>query len=61
MSRVLPRMKETPSSLFVTIIGLIFGLLTIVFLVIPFAIISAIVAGLSLLFSPTPQKLSERS
>ena len=61
MSRVLPRMKETPSSLFVTIIGLVFGLLAIVFLVIPFAIVSATVASLSLLFTPTPRKLSERS
>ena len=56
-----PRMKETPSSLLVTIIGLILTVLVVVFLIIPFAIVSAIVALLSVIFSPTPRKLSERS
>ena len=56
-----PRMKETPSSLLVTIIGLILTVLVVVFLIIPFAIVSAIVALLSVIFNPTPRKLSERS
>ena len=55
-----PRMKETPSSLLVTTIGLILTVLVVVFLIIPFAIISALVASLSIIFSPTPRKLSER-
>ena len=56
-----PRMKETPSSLLVTIIGLILTVLVVVFLIIPFAIVSALVASLSVIFSPTSRKLSERS
>ena len=55
-----PRMKETPSSLLVITIGLILTVLVVVFLIIPFAIISALVASLSVIFSPTPRKLSER-
>jgi len=55
-----PHMKETPSSLLVTIIGLILTVLVVVFLIIPFAIISALVASLSIIFGPTPRKLSER-
>ena len=56
-----PHMKETPSSLLVTIIGLILTALVVVFLIIPFAIISALVASLSIIFGPTPPKTERKA
>ena len=55
-----PRMKETPPSLLVTTIGVILTVLVVVFLIIPFAIVSALVASLSVIFRPTPPKTERK-